>query len=153
MQPYWNYNINLVNDLEHSSDLEILYSWPSAGIVVLIIFLDSFTQRRKGETISLVFPLLNLLYSNNWQRLTFWYFLRLIFEISLPCWPLHQHAEIKRWVQEQEEAIPEAYTSVHSWEVYVKVLTNTIDNCNSKQWVTIQLGCGPTERMLITQIQ
>lgn len=107
---------------------------------------------KKGRNNIYSLPLLNLLYSNNWQRLTFWYFLRLIFEISLPCWPLHQHAEIKRWVQEQEEAIPEAYTSVHSWEVYVKVLTNTIDNCNSKQWVTIQLGCGPTERTLITQI-
>lgn len=152
MQPYWNYNINLVNDLEHSFDLEILYSWPSAGISFNHFPWFLHTEK-KGRNNIYSFPLLNLLYSNNWQRLTFWYFLRLIFEISLPCWPLHQHAEIKRWVQEQEEAIPEAYTSVHSWEVYVKVLTNTIDNCNSKQWVTIQLGCGPTERTLITQIQ
>ena len=58
--------------------------------------------------------------------------------MTVPCRPLHEDAEIKRRVQEEEEAVPQADAAVHRGEVDAKVLADTVDYCNGKMVRQIQ---------------
>lgn len=45
-----------------------------------------------------------------------------------PCGPSHEAGDVKQWIQDQEEAVPEAHRTVHGIEVEFEVFTDVVDD-------------------------